>query len=73
MIALRCDKHQHARVDLATMTVFVKCRWCSKDQRRPVHHEWPLLDIADRVRCGETIDTCPPTPQFVHWRVIGSG
>lgn len=70
LVELRCDQHLHLKLDPVREVVEVKCAQCSKDQKRPVYHRWPLREILERYRAGDVNGSCQPTePEFVHWRV----
>lgn len=56
--------------DLDRVTVSVKCGWCTSKYKRPIFHEWPLLEIVEKARAGDVVGVCEPTnPRFVHWQV----
>lgn len=66
MIALRCQLHMHGKYNPETGELEVKCRWCSKQQGRPVYHRWKLVE--------PVMHPIPePAPVFVRWRVSAAG
>lgn len=72
MIDMRCANALHGRLDVDTMELDIKCRHCSREHGKPVHHRWNLIDVADMVKRGDMVGICEPTdPRFVHWKVTG--
>jgi hypothetical protein len=73
MVDIRCSNALHARFNPDTFELDVKCRDCTRAQKRPIYHRVPLLDVAEMVKRGEVVGICEPTdPRFVHWKVTGS-
>ncbi len=73
MIDLRCVNALHARFDPERQELDIKCRNCTRQLGRPIHHRWTLPELVAAYERGEVAGVCGPSdPRFVHWRVTGS-